>query len=113
MVDGAPLAWTYELHRRSAEQGLRAELGVHPGYAYGTGSPLRRHRTRLPPRSYWRLGEEEGTAANSANEANLGKDRGTYQNATLTSRRRHHRHPHTAASFDGAASDVSTCPPAR
>ncbi|WP_264936497.1 LamG domain-containing protein, partial [Streptomyces sp. A012304] len=58
------------------------------------------------PESYWRLGEEEGTAASSANEANLGKDRGTYQNVTLQAAGAIAGDPGTAATFGSSTSRI-------
>ncbi|GGT55688.1 LamG-like jellyroll fold domain-containing protein [Streptomyces purpureus] len=58
------------------------------------------------PESYWRLGEEEGTDAASANEANLGKDRGTYRTVALKAAGALAGDPGTAATFNGSTSRV-------
>ncbi|MCZ9347558.1 LamG domain-containing protein, partial [Streptomyces sp. TRM76130] len=59
------------------------------------------------PESYWRLGEEEGTSAESAIEVNLGKDRGTYGDVTLGGAGSVTGDPSTAATFNGTSSLVT------
>ncbi|NEE50966.1 LamG domain-containing protein, partial [Streptomyces sp. SID8455] len=59
------------------------------------------------PASYWKLGESEGTAAESAVEANLGKDRGTGTDLTLGAAGAITGAPGTAAGFNGSTSRVT------
>ncbi|MFF4717097.1 polymorphic toxin-type HINT domain-containing protein [Streptomyces eurythermus] len=104
-VDGAPLAWTYSYTGDLLDK-VCDPLNGCTQYTYGTGSHYATTVLDSRPESYWRLGEEEGTAANSANEANLGKDRGTYQNVTLKAAGAISGDPGTAASFNGTGSRV-------
>ncbi|MFE1925258.1 polymorphic toxin-type HINT domain-containing protein [Streptomyces asoensis] len=104
-VDGAPLAWAYSYTGDLLDR-VCDPLNGCTQYGYGTGSHYATTVLDSRPESYWRLGEEEGTAAGSANEANLGKDRGTYQNVTLKAAGAITGDPGTAASFDGAGSRV-------
>lgn len=104
-VDGAPLAWTYSYTGDLLDK-VCDPLNGCTQYAYGTGSHYATTVLDSRPESYWRLGEEEGTAANSANEANLGKDRGTYQNVTLKAGGAITGDPGTAATFNGSTSRI-------
>ncbi|GHK03909.1 hypothetical protein SY2F82_66120 [Streptomyces sp. Y2F8-2] len=104
-VDGAPLTWTYSYTGDLLDK-VCDPLNGCTQYGYGTGSHYATTVLDSRPESYWRLGEEEGTAANSANEANLGKDRGTYQNVTLKAAGAITGDPGTAASFNGTTSRV-------
>ncbi len=104
-VDGAPLTWTYTYTGDLLDK-VCDPLNGCTQYAYGTGSHYRTTVLDSRPESYWRLGEEEGTAADSANEANLGKDRGTYQNVTLKATGAIAGDPGTAATFNGTTSRI-------
>ncbi|MGW0993220.1 polymorphic toxin-type HINT domain-containing protein [Streptomyces sp. NPDC002523] len=104
-VDGAPLAWAYSYVGDLLDK-VCDPLNGCIQYYYGAGSHYRTTVLDSRPESYWRLGEEEGTAASSANEANLGKDRGTYQNVTLKAVGAITGDPDTAASFNGSTSRV-------
>ncbi|MFI0163383.1 polymorphic toxin-type HINT domain-containing protein [Streptomyces sp. NPDC017095] len=104
-VDGAPLTWNYSYTGDLLDK-VCDPLSGCTQYAYGTGSHYATTVLDSRPESYWRLGEEEGTAANSANEVNLGKDRGTYQNVTLKAAGALTGDPGTAASFNGTTSRV-------
>lgn len=104
-VDGAPLAWTYTYTGDLLDK-VCDPLNGCTQYTYGTGSHYSTTVLDSRPESYWRLGEEEGTAANSANEANLGKDRGTYQNVTLEAAGAIAGDPGTAATFGSSTSRI-------
>ncbi|MFE2942546.1 LamG-like jellyroll fold domain-containing protein [Streptomyces sp. NPDC059255] len=104
-VDGSALSWTYTY------TGDRLDTACDPAggctrYGYGTGSHYRTTVLDARPESYWRLGEAEGTAANSAVEVNLGKDRGTYTDVTLGAAGGIAGDPGTAAGFNGTTSRV-------
>ncbi|MFG2883521.1 LamG-like jellyroll fold domain-containing protein [Streptomyces sp. NPDC048297] len=104
-VDGAPLAWTYTYTGDLLDK-VCDPLNGCTQYTYASGSHYGTTVLDSRPESYWRLGEEEGTAANSANEAGLGKDRGTYQNVTLKAAGAITGDPDTAAAFNGSTSRV-------
>ncbi|WP_449342079.1 polymorphic toxin-type HINT domain-containing protein [Streptomyces aurantiogriseus] len=104
-VDGAPLTWTYTYTGDLLDR-VCDPLNGCTQYTYGTGSHYSTTVLDSRPESYWRLGEEEGTAANSANEANLGKDRGTYQNVTLKAAGAIAGDPGTAATFGSSTSRI-------
>lgn len=104
-VDGAPLTWTYSYTGDLLDK-VCDPLNGCTQYTYGSGSHYASTVLDSRPESYWRLGEEEGTAANSANQANLGKDRGAYQNVTLKAAGAISGDPGTAASFNGSTSRV-------
>lgn len=104
-IDGAPLSWTYTY----TGDVLDSVCDPHSGctrYGYGTGSHYATTVLDSRPQSYWKLGEDEGTAANSAIEANLGKDRGTHSAVTLGAAGAITGDPGTAATFNGTTSRV-------
>ncbi|MFI1017525.1 polymorphic toxin-type HINT domain-containing protein [Streptomyces sp. NPDC020965] len=104
-VDGAPLSWTYTYTGDVLDKVCDPNAGCTQ-YGYGAGSHYATTVLDSRPESYWRLGEDEGTAANSAVEANLGKDRGTYSNVTLGATGGIAGDPGTAAGFNGTTSRI-------
>ncbi|MER5884941.1 polymorphic toxin-type HINT domain-containing protein [Streptomyces sp. NPDC001941] len=104
-VDGAALAWTYSYTGDLLDKVCDPQGGCTQ-YAHTTGSHYRSAVLDSRPESYWRLGEDEGAAANSEVETNLGKDRGTYANATLAQAGAITGDPGTAVSFNGTTSRV-------
>ncbi|MCS0637858.1 YnfC family lipoprotein [Streptomyces sp. LP05-1] len=105
-VGGAPLTWTYTYDGDRLTKVCDPQDGCTL-YDHGTGSHYRTTVLDARPESYWRLGEEEGTAAASENPANLGKDRGTYTGVTLKTPGAIAGDPGTAASFNGSGSRVT------
>ncbi|MER7107849.1 polymorphic toxin-type HINT domain-containing protein [Streptomyces sp. NPDC000229] len=105
-VNGAALSWNYT-YTGDLLTKVCDPQDACTQYTYGTGSHYRTTVLDSRPESYWRLGEEEGTAAESANVANLGKDRGTYTNVTLKAAGAIAGDPGTAAGFNGSTSRVS------
>ncbi|WP_157984823.1 RHS repeat-associated core domain-containing protein [Lentzea terrae] len=104
-VDGAALSWSYSY----TGDLLNKVCGPTPGctnYEYGAGSHYRSSVLDSRPESYWRLGEDEGTAAASEVAVNLGKDTGTYKNVTLGAAGQFAGTTDTAASFNGTTSTV-------
>ncbi|MFI1397372.1 polymorphic toxin-type HINT domain-containing protein [Streptomyces sp. NPDC020681] len=104
-VDGAPLSWNYTYTGDVLNKVCDPLTGCTQ-YGYGAGSHYRTAVLDSRPESYWRLGEDEGAAANSTIEANLGKDRGTYSNVTLGAAGAITGDPGTAATFNGTSSRV-------
>ncbi|TXS55518.1 DNRLRE domain-containing protein [Streptomyces sp. t39] len=104
-VDGAPLSWTYTYTGDRLDSVCDPEGGC-TRYGYGAGSHYATTVLDSRPASYWKLGEDEGTAANSAMEANLGKDRGTHSGTVLGAAGAVAGDPGTAATFNGTTSRV-------
>ncbi|MFI6639383.1 polymorphic toxin-type HINT domain-containing protein [Streptomyces sp. NPDC050504] len=104
-VDGAPLSWTYGYTGDLLDK-VCDPTGGCTLYTYEQGSHYRTTVLDARPESYWRLGEDEGTAAASANESNLGKDRGTYVDVKLGAAGAITGDPGTAAVFNGSTSRV-------
>lgn len=104
-VDGAPLSWNYTYTGDLLDKVCDPEGGCTQ-YTHGSGSHYGTTVLDSRPQSYWRLGEDEGAAANSTIEANLGKDRGTYSNVTLGAAGAITGDPGTAAGFNGTTSRV-------
>ncbi|SFQ99982.1 RHS repeat-associated core domain-containing protein [Lentzea waywayandensis] len=104
-VGGAALSWAYSY----TGDLLTKVCGPTPGctnYEYSAGSHYRSAVLDSRPESYWRLGEDEGTAAASEVAVNLGKDTGTYKNVTLNAAGQLAGATDTAASFNGTTSTV-------
>ncbi|MEV6242460.1 RHS repeat-associated core domain-containing protein [Lentzea sp. NPDC051838] len=104
-VDGAVLSWNYSY----TGDLLTKVCGPTPGctnYEYSAGSHYRSAVLDSRPESYWRLGEDEGTAAASEVATNLGKDSGTYKNVTLNAAGQLAGTTDTSASFNGTTSTV-------
>ncbi|MFE1960115.1 polymorphic toxin-type HINT domain-containing protein [Streptomyces sp. NPDC059479] len=104
-VDGAALSWTYTYTGDRLDK-VCDPAGGCTQYGYGAGSHYRSTVLDARPESYWRLGEDEGTAANSAVEVNLGKDRGTYTDVTLGAQGGITGDPGTAATFNSTNARV-------
>ncbi|MET9106651.1 LamG-like jellyroll fold domain-containing protein [Streptomyces zhihengii] len=104
-VGGSPLSWTYGYTGDRLDSVCDPEGGC-TRYTYGTGSHYATTVLDSRPASYWKLGEDEGTAANSAIEQNLGKDRGTHHSTTLGAAGAVAGDPGTAATFNGTTSRV-------
>ncbi|MFD7290896.1 LamG-like jellyroll fold domain-containing protein [Streptomyces sp. NPDC059863] len=104
-VNGAALTWSYTYTGDRLDSVCDPAAGC-TRYGYGAGSHYRSTVLDSRPESYWRLGEAEGTAANSAVEVNLGKDRGTYTDVTLGVDGGITGDPGTAATFNGTTSRV-------
>ncbi|MGI5398458.1 polymorphic toxin-type HINT domain-containing protein [Streptomyces sp. CA-135486] len=104
-VDGAPLSWSYTYTGDLLDKVCDPNGGCTQ-YTHGSGSHYGTTVLDSRPESYWRLGEDEGAAANSTIEANLGKDRGTYSNVTLGAAGAITGDPGTAATFNGTTSRV-------
>ncbi|MFF3393655.1 LamG-like jellyroll fold domain-containing protein [Streptomyces sp. NPDC002669] len=108
-VDGAPLTWTYTYTGDLLDQ-VCDPAGGCTRYTYTAGSHYGSTVLDSRPESYWKLGESEGTAVNSAVEANLGKDRGTATDVTPGAAGAIAGDPGTAAGFNGTTSRVSLPP---
>ncbi|MER5464198.1 polymorphic toxin-type HINT domain-containing protein [Streptomyces sp. NPDC002668] len=104
-VDGAALSWTYTYTGDLLDK-VCDPTGGCTQYTHGSGSHYGTTVLDSRPESYWKLGEDEGTAANSSIEANLGKDRGTYSNVTLGAAGAIAGDPGAAAGFNGTASRI-------
>lgn len=104
-VDGAPLTWAYTYTGDLLDK-VCDPTGGCTRYAYGAGSHYGSTVLDSRPESYWKLGEAEGTAADSAVEANLGKDRGTSTDLTLGAAGAIPGDPGTAAGFNGSTSRI-------
>ncbi|MFF7204809.1 polymorphic toxin-type HINT domain-containing protein [Streptomyces sp. NPDC008141] len=104
-VDGAPLSWTYTYTGDLLDK-VCDPTGGCTQYTYAKGSHYGTTVLDSGPESYWKLGEEEGAAANSTIAANLGKDRGTYSGVTLGATGAISGDPGTAAVFSGSGSRV-------
>ncbi|MGW0556181.1 polymorphic toxin-type HINT domain-containing protein [Streptomyces sp. NPDC002926] len=104
-VDGAALSWNYSYTGDLLDKVCDPQGGCTQ-YTHSTGSHYGTSVLDSRPESYWRLGEDEGAAANSTIEANLGKDRGTYSNVTLGAAGAITGDPGTAATFNGTTSRV-------
>ncbi|MFJ5658071.1 LamG-like jellyroll fold domain-containing protein [Streptomyces microflavus] len=105
-VDGAPLTWAYT-YTGDVLTKVCDPVGGCTRYDYGQGSHYSSTVLDSRPASYWKLGESEGTAAESAVEANLGKDRGTGTDLTLGAAGAITGAPGTAAGFNGSTSRVT------
>ncbi|WP_098010305.1 LamG-like jellyroll fold domain-containing protein [Streptomyces sp. sk226] len=105
-VDGAPLTWTYTYTGDVLDK-VCDPTGGCTRYAYTSGSHYGTTVLDARPASYWKLGESEGTTAESAVEANLGKDRGTATDVTLKAAGAITGDPGTAAGFNGSTSRVT------
>ncbi|HUQ59975.1 RHS repeat-associated core domain-containing protein [Lentzea sp.] len=104
-VAGAALSWNYTY----TGDLLTKVCGPTPGctnYEYSAGSHYRSAVLDSRPESYWRLGEDEGTAAASEVAVNLGKDGGTYKSVALDEAGSLAGTTDTAAFFDGRTSTV-------
>ena len=104
-VNGAPLTWYYtytgDLLTKVCAPGQQCT-----SYEYAAGSHYPSTVRNDRPESYWRLGEPDGTAAASEVAVNLGKDAGTYKNATLAQAGVLTGSADTAALFNGGTSSV-------
>ncbi len=105
-VDGRTLAWSYTYNGDLLSQVCAPDSSCTQ-YEYATGSHYRSAVLDSKPESYWRLGEPEGTAANSEIAVNLSRDRGTYSNVTLAAPAGLAGTTDTAASFNGSSSQLS------
>ncbi len=104
-VGAAARTWTYG-YTGDVLDSVCDPLGGCTRYGYGKGSHYATGVLDARPESYWRLGEDEGTAAGSAKETNLGKDRGTYKDVTLAQGGALSGDTSTAARFNGTSSRV-------
>jgi RHS repeat-associated protein len=103
-VDGTPLTWTYTYDGDKLTQVCDPIDGCTT-YEYTPGSHYRSTVVDAKPDSYWRLGEESGTEAQSQIGLNLGADKATYKNVTTGT-------PgivdsDTAATFNGTTSAIT------
>ncbi|WP_431037738.1 DNRLRE domain-containing protein [Streptomyces sp. P6-2-1] len=105
-VDGAPLAWTYSYTGDVLDK-VCDPAGGCTGYDYTSGSHYAAGVRDTRPESYWRLGDSEGTSAESTIEVNLGKDRGTYTDVALGTTGSAAGDTSTAATFNGTTSRVT------
>ncbi|MFE7132864.1 LamG-like jellyroll fold domain-containing protein, partial [Streptomyces sp. NPDC057638] len=105
-IDGAPVSWTYSYTGDLLDKVCDPDGGCTQ-YTYGPGSHYATTVMDSRPASYWRLGEDEGTAADSWVAANLGKDRGSYTDITLKAGGAISGDPGTAASFDRPTSRIT------
>ncbi|MCO6006184.1 DUF6531 domain-containing protein [Actinoallomurus purpureus] len=105
-VNGKALTWVYtysgDLLKTVCAPGNRCT-----SYDYGQGSHYRSVVLDSQPESYYRLGEDDGSAANSEIAVNLGKDRGTYKNVTLGATGAITGVNDTAGTFNGNTSYVA------
>jgi RHS repeat-associated protein len=104
-VGGAALSWSYSYTGDLLDRVCGPTSGC-ANYEHSAGSHYRSAVLDSRPESYWRLGEDEGTAAGSEVVINLGKDTGTYKNVTLGTAGQLAGTTDTAASFNGTTSAV-------
>ncbi|MEW2521968.1 polymorphic toxin-type HINT domain-containing protein [Actinacidiphila alni] len=105
-VGGAALTWTYTYDGDVLKTVCAPGSTACTAYDYGSGSHYRSVVLDSRPESYWRLGDDDGTAANSEIAVNLGKDRGTYTDVTLGATGAVPGDGSTAATFNGTTSVV-------
>ncbi|MGV9979924.1 LamG-like jellyroll fold domain-containing protein [Micromonospora wenchangensis] len=105
VVNGAALVWSYEYTGDLLTKVCSPTLAC-TSYDYAAGSHYRSAVLDARPDSYYRLGEEQGTGAGSDIAINLGKDAGTYKNATLAQPGVIEGTSNTAAAFNGVSSYV-------
>ncbi|SCF35132.1 intein N-terminal splicing region/RHS repeat-associated core domain-containing protein [Micromonospora matsumotoense] len=105
VVNGAALVWSYE-YTGDLLTKVCSPTSACTTYDYAAGSHYRSAVLDARPDSYYRLGEEQGTGAGSDIAINLGKDAGTYKNATLAQPGVIEGTSNTAAAFNGSSSYV-------
>ncbi|WBB58179.1 polymorphic toxin-type HINT domain-containing protein [Streptomyces sp. WMMC500] len=104
-VGGAALAWDYTYAGDRLDR-VCAPDGSCTSYEYTAGNHYATAVRDSRPESHWRLGEGEGTAAESTVDVNLGDDRGTHHGVTLGAQGAVSGDPDTAAVFDGNSSRI-------
>ncbi|MCP2303843.1 RHS repeat-associated core domain-containing protein [Actinokineospora globicatena] len=83
VIDGRRLTWTYTYSGDELTKVCDPRGGCTT-YEYGTGSHYRSAVADSRPASYWRLGDPQGTKAESQVRTNLGKDDGIATDVTPT-----------------------------
>ncbi|WP_170220880.1 scabin-related ADP-ribosyltransferase [Amycolatopsis cihanbeyliensis] len=105
-VEGEQLTWTYGYEGDRLTK-VCDPLGGCTNYEYTSGSHYRSSVIDSRPASYWRLGEAEGSTANSQIGVKLGEDNGTYENVTLGKPGALADSADSAVEFDGNSSAIT------
>ena len=106
-VNGAALVWNYAYTGDQLTSVCPPEsITACTTYEYAAGSHYRTAVMDAKPEGYWRLGEDDAKGAGSEIAVNLGKDAGTYQNATVGAAGALAGTTNTAATFNGTSSYV-------
>jgi hypothetical protein len=104
-VDGKALTWSYTYDGDRLKQ-VCAPNGACTTYDYTGGSHYRSAVIDSAPKSYYRLGDSDGTDARSEVDINQGKDDGTYANVALGAGGALAGTGDAAAMFNGSSSSV-------